>query len=74
MNVEGAYNGLQYMTPEDYVNDPAVQENIHPDPEKKKTVTITNELRTLIMLVGIIFIFIIILPPVVDFIRSLIYR
>ena len=45
----------------DYVNSPEVKENINPT--KKNTITITKELKTVIIIVGVMLAFVIIIMP-----------
>ena len=60
LNVEGTYNNMNVS--QDYMNDPKVMENIHPDPEKKKTITIGKELKTFILIALVLLVFIFVLP------------
>ena len=53
----------------DYVRDPEVQENIHPT--KKDTVTITKEMKTVLIIVGVMLAFIIIMPFLFDLVSKI---
>ena len=64
MNVDGAYNNMNVAP--DYVNDPKVMEVLHPDENKKKTITINKELKTFFVIGFILLIFIFVLPIIFD--------
>ena len=72
LNVEGNYNNMN--TAPDYTSDPKVMENLHPDPEKKKTIKITQELKTFFVIVVILLVFIIIMPVLTDLIDKIRFR
>lgn len=59
LNVDGGYNHMEKAP--DYVNSPEVKENINPT--KKNTITITKELKTVIIIVGVMLAFVIIIMP-----------
>ena len=59
LNVDGVYNHMEKAP--DYVNSPEVKENINPT--KKNTITITKELKTVIIIVGVMLAFVIIIMP-----------
>lgn len=59
LNVDGVYNHMEKAP--DYVNSPEVRENINPT--KKNTITITKELKTVIIIVGVMLAFVIIIMP-----------
>ena len=73
MNVNGAYNHMESAP--SYVNDAEVKNNIDVMQGKKKvTVTITKELKTVIIIAAILFVFIIFMPYVFDLINKIKYR
>ena len=74
LNVDDSYNQIQkeYTNPEEYINDPKVQANIHPEQANK--ITVTQELKTVLMLVAVLLVFIFVMPYVVDFFRGIIYH
>ena len=73
MNVDGAYNHMESAP--SYVNDAEVKNNIDVIQGKKKvTVTITKELKTVIIIAAILFVFIIFMPYVFDLINKIKYR
>lgn len=67
LNVDGKYNRME-KAPE-YVNSPEVRENINPT--KKNTVTITKELKTVLIITGIILVFIIIMPVLFELLSKI---
>ncbi len=69
LNVEGTYNNMQVNPTVDYMNDPQVQENLNR--QKKKTVPISKELKTVFILVLVLFIFTFIIPILSDLINKL---
>ena len=66
LNVQGNYNNLQ--APE-YVNDQKVIENIQG--QTKKTVPITKELKTVIVIALVLLAFIIFMPMIFDFLNNI---
>ena len=66
MNVNGAYNKME--APE-YVNDQKVVENINAP--KKNTITITKELKTIIIISLILLVFIFIMPVIFDLVTNI---
>lgn len=64
MNVDGAYNNMNVAP--NYVNDPKVMEILHPDENKKKTITINKELKSFFVIGLILLIFIFVLPIIFD--------
>ena len=74
LNVDGTYNKLNsdYYQPKDYVNDPAVRENMNP--KKKNTVVISQELKMIFLIAMGLLLFIFVMPVISDFIRGIIYR
>ena len=69
LNVDGSYNRIEKMEPPSYVNDPQVRENM--DSNKKNTVTITKELKTVIIMALVMLVFIFIMPVIFDLIRNI---
>ncbi len=67
LNIDGQYNRMEKMP--DYVRDPEIQENIHPT--KKDTVTITKEMKTVLIIVGVMLAFIIIMPFLFDLVSKI---
>ena len=67
LNVDGQYNRMEKIP--DYVNSPEVQENIHPT--KKNTVTITKEMKTVLIIVGVMLAFILIMPVLFDLLNKI---
>lgn len=75
LNVEGNYNNVatnQVFEPADYINDPKVQANIHP--EKANTVTISKELKTVALLAIGLLLFIFVMPFLFDIVQKIIYH
>lgn len=70
LNVEGSYNQLSNDTP--YANDAKVIQNI--EESKKKTVPISKELRTVIILALILLLAILFMPNISDFISGIMYN
>ena len=62
LNVEGTYNNMNAAP--DYISDPQVMANIHP--EKKNTITITKEIKTFIVIALVLLVFILIMPYLFD--------
>ncbi len=69
LNVDGAYNNMQAKEPVDYMNDPQVQANLNKAP--KKTVPISKELKTIFILVLILFAFTFIMPMLADLVNKI---
>ena len=72
LNVEGTYNDMPMNSPSDYINDPKVQENLNP--QKKKTVTVSAELKTVFILVLILLAFTFLIPVLSDLLNELRFR
>ena len=72
LNVEGGYNNMNVAP--DYTSDPKVMENLHPDPEKKKTITINKEMKTFFVIALILFAFIMILPILMNLFDKIRFR
>ena len=66
LNIDGTYNGIQAP---DYVNEPIVRENI--ERKKKNTITITKELKTVIIIALVLLVFIIIMPMFFDLLNNI---
>lgn len=66
LNIDGTYNGIQAP---DYVNEPIVRENIVG--QKKNTITITKELKTVIIIALVLLVFIIIMPIFFDLLNNI---
>ena len=64
MNVDGTYNNMNVAP--NYVSDPKVMDALHPDENKKKTITINKELKTFFVIGFILLIFIFVLPILFD--------
>jgi len=71
LNVDGTYNKLENNT---YPNNIQVSENINNQKNKKATIKITKEMKTFIIIVIIMLIFIFIMPTVFDFIQNIKYN
>ena len=69
LNVDGTYNKLEKP---DYTNDPKVIENI--ESRKKNTIPVTKEMKTFIIIILVMLVFIFIMPSIFDFIRNIKYR
>ena len=69
MNVDGTYNRLEAPS---YVNDPQIKENVKQG--QKKTVTVSKELKTVIVIAIILLIFIIVLPMLFDIVGKISYQ
>ena len=69
MNVNGSYNKMEAP---DYVKDKQVMENINSP--KKNTITITKELKTIIVISLILLVFIIIMPAIFNLINNIRFR
>ena len=69
LNVNGSYNKME--APE-YVNDPKVVENIQGS--TKKTIPITKELKTVILIALILLAFIILMPTIFNLINNIRFR
>ena len=67
LNVDGQYNRMEKIP--DYVNSPEVRENINPT--KKNTITITKEMKTVLIIVGIMLIFIMFMPFLFDLVNKI---
>ena len=68
LNVEGDYNNFNKI---DYRNDPKVMENLQEIKKEKKTITITEELKFIIVIALGLFIFILVMPYIFDFINNI---
>ena len=66
LNVKGNYNQLEKEP--DYVNDPQVRENMNPT--KKNTVTISKELKTVIIIAIVLLVFIFVIPTIFELINK----
>lgn len=69
MNVNGAYNKMEAPI---YVNDQKVVENMQGP--KKNTITITKELKTIIIISLILLVFIFVMPNIFDLINNFRFR
>lgn len=67
MNIDGAYNRMNVAP--DYVNEAQVKENI--ENAKKNTVPVSKELKTVIIIAAILFIFILVMPFLFDLISNI---
>ena len=67
MNIDGAYNRINVAP--DYVNEAQVKENI--ENAKKNTVPVSKELKTVIIIAAILFIFILVMPFLFDLISNI---
>ena len=67
LNVDGTYNRINVAP--DYVNDKQVKENM--EAPKKNTVTVSKELKTVIVIAAILLIFIIVMPFLFDLISNI---
>ena len=67
LNIDGTYNGMNSMP--NYVNSQVVNDNI--TTKKKKTVTVSKELKTVIIITVILFIFILLMPMLNDLINNI---
>ena len=68
LNVEGGYNNIERT---DYSQEPQVRANI--DGQKKNTITITGEMKTLIIIALVLLIFVFAMPYIFDLIREIKY-
>lgn len=66
LNIVGNYNGMEAPS---YVNEPIVKENITQN--KKNTITITKELKTVIIIALVLLVFIIIMPIISDLLNKI---
>lgn len=67
LNVTGDYNGMGTA----YSNDPKVRTNIEEMKTNKKTITITQELKIIIIISIVLFAFILVMPTIFDMIRNI---
>ena len=67
MNIDGTYNRMNVAP--DYVNEAQVKENI--ENAKKNTVPVSKELKTVIIIAAILFIFILVMPFLFDLISNI---
>ena len=66
LNVEGTYNKLEKPV---YTNEPQVRENI--ENNKKNTIPVSKELKTVIIIALVLLIFIIFIPMVFEFVNDI---
>ena len=78
LNVDGGYNnmnadttGPDFNNPPEYINDEQVRANI--EGKQKNTVTITKELKLVIVLALVLLFFILFMPNIADAFNKLIY-
>ena len=80
LNVDGSYNnmntnqstGPDFNNPPEYINEEQVRANI--EGKQKNTVTITKELKLVIVLALVLLFFILFMPNIADAFNKLIYR
>lgn len=68
LNVEGNYNKLEAST---YSNDPVVRENIENHNKKTVKITVSGEMKFIIIICVVILIFIIIMPFIFDLVENI---
>ena len=69
LNVDGSYNRIQKEEAPSYVNDPKVIENMNQN--KKNTIPVTKELKTVVIIALILLVFIFAMPILFDLINNL---
>ncbi len=75
MNVNDPYNNLANPTAPSYVNDPQVADNVAiATGQKKATVPISKELKTVIIIVVVLLAFIVIMPNIMDLFNKIRFR
>lgn len=69
LNIDGTYNKMQKP---DYADDQQIKANM--EQQKNKTITVTKELKTVIIISLILLLVIIFMPNLFDIINNIIYR